>query len=396
MKNTFKKLSIVVAAAMALSAVSGCGNTKTENNDVADSGTTSNAAAIKIGGIGPLTGAAAIYGQAAKHGAEIAVEEINKLGDLQFELKYEDDENDPEKSVNAYNNLKDWGMQVSLGSVTTQPCIAVGAKANADKYFALTPSASSTDVINGKTSMFQMCFTDPNQGVASAQYIKEQNLGTKIAVIYNNSDAYSTGIYQKFISEAATLGLEVVCEKTFTDDSANDFTAQLNEIKDSGADLVFLPIYYTPASMILSQAKKMQYTPKFFGVDGMDGILTIKNFDKSLAEGVMLLTPFSADAEDEKTKTFVATYNEKFGETPNQFAADAYDCVYAIYEASKATGITADMSAGDICDKLVAEFTSPEFKFDGLTGTGMTWSATGEVSKAPKGMVIKDGVYVGM
>lgn len=244
--------------------------------------------------------------------------------------------------------------------------------------------------------MFQMCFTDPNQGVASAQYIKEQNLGTKIAIIYNNSDAYSTGIYQKFVSEAATLGLEVVCEKTFTDDSANDFTAQLNEIKDSGADLVFLPIYYTPASMILSQAKKMQYTPKFFGVDGMDGILTIKNFDKSLAEGVMLLTPFSADAEDEKTKSFVATYNEKFGETPNQFAADAYDCVYAIYEASKTAGVTVDMSHEDICAKLVAEFTNPEFKFDGLTGIGMTWSATGEVSKAPKGMVIKDGVYVGM
>ena len=396
MKNTFKKLSIVIAAALALSAVSGCGNTKTENNDAADSGTTSNAAAIKIGGIGPLTGATAIYGQAAKHGAEIAVEEINKLGDLQFELKYEDDENDPEKSVNAYNNLKDWGMQVSLGSVTTQPCIAVSAKADADKYFALTPSASSTDVIKGKTSMFQMCFTDPNQGVASAQYIKEQNLGTKIAIIYNNSDAYSTGIYQKFVSEAATLGLEVVCEKTFTDDSANDFTAQLNEIKDSGADLVFLPIYYTPASMILSQAKKMQYTPKFFGVDGMDGILTIKNFDKSLAEGVMLLTPFSADAEDEKTKSFVATYNEKFGETPNQFAADAYDCVYAIYEASKTAGVTVDMSHEDICAKLVAEFTNPEFKFDGLTGIGMTWSATGEVSKAPKGMVIKGGVYVGM
>lgn len=299
-------------------------------------------------------------------------------------------------------------MQVSLGTVTTQPCIAVSAEADSDHIFALTPSASSTDVLGGqpdksgnvtiprKSSMFQMCFTDPNQGIASAEYIKEQNLGEKIAIIYNNSDAYSTGIYQKFQSEADKLGLNIVCVKTFTDDSANDFNSQLGEIKNSGADLVFLPIYYTPASLILSQAKNMQYEPKFFGVDGMDGILTLENFDKSLAEGVMLLTPFTADAEDELTKNFVTKYKEKYNETPNQFAADAYDCIYAIYEACKAEGVTADMSASDICDKLISRFTSSEFTVDGLTGTGMTWKDTGEVSKAPKGMVIKDGVYVGM
>ena len=403
MKKSVKKLSLFVAAAMLMTAVAGCGTAKKD-----DSSTDGASAAIKIGGIGPLTGGAAIYGQAAKRGAEIAVEEINKLGDLQFELKYEDDENDPEKSINAYNNLKDWGMQISLGAVTTQPCIAVSTETNADRYFALTPSASSTDVIGGqpdkdgnvtiqrKDNMFQMCFTDPNQGVASVQYIKEQNLGEKIAIIYNNSDAYSTGIYQKFIDEAKTLGLNVVCEKTFTDDSANDFTSQLNDIKAAEADLVFLPIYYTPASLILSQASKMQYAPKFFGVDGMDGILTLENFDTALAEGVMLLTPFSADAEDEKTKSFVATYQEKFNETPNQFAADAYDCVYSIYEACKAQSITADMNNADICEKLIAQFTDPSFKVDGLTGLGMTWSETGEVSKAPKGMIIQNGVYVGM
>lgn len=299
-------------------------------------------------------------------------------------------------------------MQVSLGTVTTQPCIAVSTEIDADHIFALTPSASSTDVLGGqpdkngnvtiqrKSSMFQMCFTDPNQGVASAQYIKEQNLGQKIAVIYNNSDAYSTGIYQKFQNKADELGLEIVCVKTFTDDSANDFNSQLSEMKASGADLVFLPIYYTPASLILKQAKAMQFKPKFFGVDGMDGILTLENFDTSLAENVMLLTPFTADAQDELTKSFVSTYKEKYNETPNQFAADAYDCVYAIYDACKAQGVTADMSASEICDKLIAGFTASDFKISGLTGSDMTWSETGEVSKAPKGMVIKNGAYVGM
>lgn len=404
MKKLVKLASIALSAVLAVGSLAGCGN------QAGTTGSTGSAdGAIKIGGIGPLTGNAAIYGQAAKNGAQIAVDEINAAGgDIKFELKYEDDENDAEKSVNAYNNLKDWGMQISLGSVTTQPCIAVSTELNADKIFALTPSASSTDVIGGqpdkdgnvtiarKDSIFQMCFTDPNQGTASAEYIKEQSLGTKIAVIYNNSDAYSTGIYQKFQSEAGKLGLEIVCAKTFTDDSANDFSSQLNEIKAAGADLIFLPIYYTPASLILSQAKKMQYAPKFFGVDGMDGILTLDNFDTSLAEDVMLLTPFTADAEDELTQKFVTTYKEKFGEIPNQFAADGYDCIMSIYEACKAQGITADMSASDICEKLIEQFTSPDFKIDGLTGTQMQWSKTGEVSKPPKGMIIKNGVYVGM
>lgn len=404
MKKLVKLASIALSAVLAVGSLAGCGNQAGTTGSVGSAD-----GAIKIGGIGPLTGNAAIYGQAAKNGAQIAVDEINAAGgDIKFELKYEDDENDAEKSVNAYNNLKDWGMQISLGSVTTQPCIAVSTELNADKIFALTPSASSTDVIGGqpdkdgnvtiarKDSMFQMCFTDPNQGTASAEYIKDQNLGTKIAVIYNNSDAYSTGIYQKFQSEAGKLGLEIVCAKTFTDDSANDFSSQLNEIKAAGADLIFLPIYYTPASLILAQAKKMQYAPKFFGVDGMDGILTLDNFDTSLAEDVMLLTPFTADAEDEKTKKFVTTYKEKFGEVPNQFAADGYDCIMSIYEACKAQGITADMSASDICEKLIEQFTSPDFKIDGLTGTQMQWSKTGEVSKPPKGMIIKNGVYVGM
>ena len=283
-----------------------------------------------------------------------------------------------------------------MGTVTTTPCIAVSNDINSDGIFGLTPSASAPDVVKDKEYMFQMCFTDPNQGVASAKYIKEQNLGQKIAVIYNNSDVYSTGIYQKFDSEAKAQGLEIVCAKTFTDDSANDFTSQLNEIKAAGADLVFLPIYYTPASLILTQAKKMQYEPKFFGVDGMDGILTLEGFDTSLAEGVMLLTPFTADATDDATKNFVKQYNDKFKETPNQFAADGYDVVNAIYQGCQKAGITADMAADEIGKKLVETFTNPDFKIDGITGSAMTWSKEGEISKEPKGMVIKDGVYVGM
>ena len=392
-----KTLSMLLAGAMLAAALTGCGSSASTGSDSADSSTDSSAsgAAFKLGGTGPLTGAAAIYGNAAKNGAQIAVDEINaEGGDIQFELNYQDDEHDAEKAVNAYNTLKDWGMQLSLGSVTSKPCEATAAENYADRIFALTPSASSVAVTEGKDNVFQMCFMDPNQGTASAQYIAEQKLGTKIAIIWKNDDVYSTGIHDKFVEEAKTKGLEVVSDKTFTDASANDFSVQLNDAKSKGADLVFLPMYYQPASLILTQANAMGYAPKFFGVDGMDGILTMENFDPALAEGVMLLTPFNADATDDKTVNFVKKYKEQFGETPNQFAADAYDCVYAYKQALENAGATPDMSAEDLCDKMIEQFTS--MTFDGLTGEGMTWDSTGAVSKSPKGMVIENGAYVGM
>lgn len=392
-----KALSMLLAAAMCTTMLAGCGG----SGDNADKGSaggaenTASGAAFKLGGTGPLTGGAAIYGNAAKNGAQIAVDEINAEGGaIQFELKYEDDEHDAEKAVNAYNALKDWGVQLSLGSVTSKPCEATAADTFADRIFALTPSASSVAVTEGKDNMFQMCFMDPNQGSASAQYISEQGLGTKIAVIWKNDDVYSTGIHDTFVAEAKAKNLEVVSDTTFTTSSQTDFSVQLGEAKKAGADLLFLPMYYDAASLILKQAKDMDYAPKFFGVDGMDGILTLEGFDTSLAEGVMLLTPFNADAEDAKTKAFVEKYQAQFGETPNQFAADAYDCVCAYKQALEAAGATPDMSAEELCDLMIEQFTS--MTFDGLTGEGMTWDATGAVSKSPKGMVIQNGAYVGM
>jgi len=403
-----KTLAMLLASAMCLSLLAGCGS-KEEPAPSGGSSAAPAAAAFQIGGVGPLTGGAAIYGNAAKNGAEIAMEEINAKGGIQVNVKYEDDAHDAEKSVNAYNTLKDWGMQIFLGSVTSAPGVATSAESNGDRIFYLTPSASSTDVLGGvanpltgtvdiprKDNVFQMCFMDPNQGSASAQYIKDQSLGSKIGIIYKNDDVYSTGIYNSFVAKADELGLEIVSTTTFTTDSQTDFSVQIADAKANGADLVFLPIYYDAASLILTQANAAGYQTKFFGVDGMDGILTVEGFDTSLAEGVMLLTPFNADAEDDATKNFVATYQNKFGEIPNQFAADGYDCVYAIYEALNNAGATTDMSAEELCDLLIAEFTSSNFTFNGLTGDGMTWDASGAVSKSPKGMVIQNGAYVGM
>ena len=374
-----KVISAMLAASMAVS-LAACGSTATsEATSTVSSETSSTVASgesaasgsytgtpIKVGGIGPITGAAATYGNAVKNAEELAVKEINAAnGSDVFDWKFEDDEHDAEKSVNAYNSLKDWGMQMLMGTV-----------------------------IETGDNVYQICFTDPNQGVASADYIAENALATKIGVIYDSSDAYSSGIYAKFKTEAESKGLEIVTAEAFTSDNKSDLSTQVAKCQEAGAELVFLPIYYTEASQILTTANKTGYEPIFFGCDGMDGILDVEGFDTSLAEGLMLLTPFAADAQDEKTQAFVSAYVAAYGETPNQFAADAYDVIYSMYQAVLETGVTGDMDASEICEQLKTGYTS--MTFDGLTGTGMTWDASGAVSKDPKAVVIKDGAYAAM
>lgn len=382
-----KFLALMLTLAMVF-AFAACGD------DGNKGGGSSDAAVIKIGCTGPLTGGAAIYGQAVKNAAEIAVEEVNAKGGIQFEFNMQDDAHDAEKAVNAYNALKDWGMQLMMGTVTSTPAEATAAEAYADRVFFLTPSASSTDVIKGKDNIFQMCFIDPNQGTGAAQYISGHTPDVKIGIIYKSDDNYSMGIRNTFNATAAEVGLNIVAEAAFTEATSTDFTVQIKQMQDAGAELVFLPMYYTPASLILAQAKAADYAPTWFGVDGMDGILTIEGFDTSLAEGVVLLTPYSADDASEANQNFVKAYQAKYKEVPNQFAADSYDSIYALYQAATAAGLTADMSAEEMCAKMVEQFTS--MSFDGLTGNGMSWAADGTVSKIPNAMVIKDGAYVGL
>lgn len=405
MKKRFLSLGLAMAMAASLTACGSSSSTTETTTAAAADATTAAAGAsseassdkvFKIGGIGPVTGAAAVYGLAVKNGAQTAVDEINADGGIngyQIEFNFQDDEHDAEKSVNAYNTLKDWGMQVLMGTVTSAPCVAVADKTNADNMFQITPSGSSVECAQNP-NVFRVCFSDPDQGAASATYIAENKLAEKIAVIYDSSDVYSSGIYEKFAAEAANQGLEIVDAEAFTADSNKDFSTQLQKAKDAGADLVFLPIYYTEASLILKQADTMGYAPKFFGCDGMDGILQVENFDTKLAEGLMLLTPFAADAQDELTQKFVTSYKENYGETPIQFAADAYDAIYAIKAAMEEADITPETSVSDTCDKMKEAML--KIKVNGLTGEDMTWTEDGEPHKAPKAVKVVDGAYQAM
>lgn len=410
-----KALSLLLACAMTFS-LAACGNSggdtqapaadNTEADSDAEAGSDAEAPAetpaasdgsvFKIGGIGPTTGGASAYGIAVQRGMEIAVEEINAaggIGGVQIELNFQDDEHDPEKSVNAYNTLKDWGMQVLVGSVTSNPCIAVAEQSYNDNMFQLTPSGTAVKCVQYDNA-FRMCFSDPNQGLESAKYIGENGLASKVAVIYDSSDPYSVGIYEAFRAEAANQNIEIVSDAAFTADNKTDFSTAVQGAKNAGAELLYMPFYYTEASLVLAECSKQSYAPLFFGVDGMDGILSVENFDASLAEGLMYMAPFVANSDDEMVKSFVSKYQEKFGEVPNQFAADAYDCVYVVKAAMEEAGVTADMDASAICDAMKTAMTA--ITFDGITGKGISWEAGGEPNKAPLIVQIKGGEGVAL
>ena len=381
MRNWKKALSITAAVAMTATAVAPVSVFAEDET-------------FKIGVIGPMTGDYAQYGLGVYNAAKIAADEINAAGGIngyQVEiLDAGDDQGDPEKALNAYNDLLDKGMQMLCGTVTSGACIAVGAEA-AETTFLFTPSGSAVDCITAGSNEFRMCFTDPMQGSKSAQYISEKGLATKVATLYDSMADYNVGVHDAFVEAAPEYGLEVVADEAYTTDSNTDFSVQLSKIKESGAELLFLPNYYSDNALILQQAADAGLDMTIFGVDGMDGILNVENFDTSLAEGVMLLTPFSATSEDEATVNFVTAYEEaNNGEVPNQFAADAYDVIYAIKAAAEDAGITPDMSNEDISAALSASMLNIEV--EGLTGTAK-WTEDGECDKSPKAVVIKDGAY---
>ena len=400
-----KLFALMMAAMLVMSLLAACGGNSApaETQAPADNASANAPAAdgaapaLKFGLTGPLTGSASAYGLAVRAGMEVAVEEINAKGGLQIEFKSEDDEADgSDKAVSAYNSLKDWGMQILAGAVTTGSSLAIAAETVNDGIFMLTPSASAVEVATTGDNIYQMCFTDPNQGASAAELMKNKWPDAVIGVIYDSSDAYSTGIVDGFLTKAAELGLNVaVDDAAFTADNKADLSTQVNMCKDAGCDLVFLPFYYTEAAQVLTYANTVGYAPTFFGCDGMDGILNVEGFDTSLAEGLVLMTPFDANATDDATVKFVEQFKaNNGGKIPNQFAADGYDVIYALYNACVAAGVDGSTPAADVCTALQEQFKS--LTVDGLTGKGMTWDENGMISKAPAAMVVTGGAYAPM
>lgn len=374
------KVLAVILAAVLVFAMTACSNG--DSNATPTPG--GDKGAIIIGGIGPLTGSAASYGNSVKQGAEIAIEEINAAGGvLGYELKllFEDDEAGEEKAISAYNKLMDDGMQILMGTVTSDACIAVTELSKEDGILQLTPSGSAKECTQ-YDNCFRICFTDPMQGVSMADYMIEQGK-TKVAIIYQNDSSYSTGIYEAFKDEFIAKGGEVVAEESFVEGTV-DFKAQLTKIKTSGADSIFLPFYYSEVAYIADQAKTVGVELPYYGCDGWDGIIEHMKGETANIEGATYLTPFVASSESDAAKSFVEKYETAYNATPDQFAADGYDAIYVIKAAIEKAGSVDN-------DAIIKAMT--EIEVEGLTGT-MTFTADGEPNKSVRFARIEDGKYV--
>lgn len=397
------RFAAFLAGVLALCLLCGCGSTGSAATAAPAAAATAAAAdgtaapaalqELLIGGIGPLTGDYANYGTGVYNGAQLAVDEINAAGGVNgfsFTLQFEDSQGDPDSAVAAYGKLMDSGMAVSLGGTFSGETQSIVAAAKEDGILVLTPSASAKAAIEGNDCAFRVCFNDPQQGTASADYIADNKLATKVAVFYQSDIDYSAGLYDTFKTECAARSIDIAEVQTFTQTTNTDFSTQIAAIKASGAQLVFLPIYAAEASTFLTQASgKLENIP-YFGCDGLDGILN-KVSDPSLAEGVMMLTPFAADSTDPKVQAFVTAYKAAYNATPDQFAADGYDAVYAIKAAIEQAGVTSGNKDDTFNAKMVAAMT--QITVEGVTGT-MTWTADGETNKAAQAMIIKDGTAV--
>lgn len=377
-----KKFLCMMMAVLMVLAMAACGGEHANNggNDTPDATT------VKIGGIGPLTGAYANYGLSEKNGAELAVKEINEAGGIagkQIELSYQDSQGESESAVNAYGKLMDWGMEVSLGCVLSGENASVVAAARDDDVLLITPSGSADKCIDGNDKAFRVCFYDSYQGAAAAQYIKDNNMVDTVGILYQSDNDYSVGLYNAFVAKCGELGITIAETQTFTSSTNTDFSTQVSALVSSGVKLVFIPLYAEEASTFLTQAHgKFADDVYFFGADGLDGILGKVEQDTSLANNVLMLTPFAADNPAENVQSFVKKYQEAYGATPDQFAADAYDAIYAIKAAVEKAGSTSGAALASALTSLTVE---------GVTGV-MTWTADGNTNKPANAILYYDGV----
>lgn len=389
MKKTFIKAlgSVAVLGSLLLTACSG-GN-PAKNNDT-----------FKIGISGPLTGGAAVYGLGVKNGASLAVKEINAnggLGGKLFEVNVMDDVLDAKKAAINYQSLYEGGMQVSLGAVTSGACLEYVKNAAEDNVFCLCPSATNDDVVK-TNGVYQMCFSDSGQGIAAAKYIKQEYADRKVGVLYDSSDDYSNGLFNNFKAEYEKDNSNALVVTSFTSDAKTSFTAQISSMKDSGVNFVFLPIYYTEAALFIEQAAQanaFNNNTVYYGCDGLDGIETVENFDPyDYQQEISYLSHFNAASTDEKTAAFVQKYTAEYGkDNLNQFGASAYDCVYAIYQAMKeyvdaGNELDTSVSAADLGVVLNTKFKDSNFKFNGVTGSNISWNADRTVNKVPTKYIV--------
>lgn len=381
MKKVFALVLAVALVMCGLTACSGKNGDDTANDyDLAKVGEyTAENTEFVIGGTGPLTGPNSSYGISVQNGAQLAVDEINAAGGLngiKFKFDMKDDKAGAAEATQAFTTLIESGMQVSIGSTTSGSCEAFGTQAADYGLFFMTPSASAATVIETGDTAFRVCFGDPDQGILAAREITAKY--KKIGAIYDNSDTYSQGIYTAFKEEMQNLGVSYI-EQSFDSENKRDFSTQVAALSD--CDAIFLPIYYTEAGLIAKTCASKGCDAVLFGCDGLDGVAD--QIDSSVKNQIKYITPFDVNSTDANVVKFVNAYKAKYNAAPDQFAADAYDAVYAIFNAMKKTGVdNVKVDPTALGAAMAKAITASDFSYDGVTGK-MTWEANGACNKVP-------------
>ncbi|MCI7665770.1 MAG: ABC transporter substrate-binding protein [Fusobacterium mortiferum] len=323
---------------------------------------TDEAATIKIGGLGPLTGPLAIYGVTATNGSKLAFEEINKNGGIlgkQVEFVLFDEKGDSTEAVTAYNRLVDEGVVALVGDITSKPSLAVAEIAAQDNMPMITPTGTQFNITEAGPNVFRVCFTDPYQGVILANLAKNNLKANTVAIMVNNSSDYSDGVAEAFIKEAERLGLKIVAKEGYAEGD-KDFRAQLTKVAATNPDVLLVPDYYEQVALITTQAREVGVKSTFIGPDGWDGVA--KALDSSAygaVENSYFTNHYSVEDTNEKVQNFLKAYREKYKDEPSAFSALSYDAAYLMKDAIEKAGST---------DKDAIVKAMKESDFAGVTG----------------------------
>ena len=379
MKRRLLSLALALCLAASLTA---CGGSKTPEASTGTSGSAAEAGGgtVTLGMIGPLTGSLAVYGTQIENGVKLAIEEINAAGGVtlsdgayQLAVETKDDQGDSTECVNAMNSLISDGIQLVVGSATSGCTSAITSIANSEGVVLITPSGTADSLTTTMDYVFRTCFRDSFQGELAAQYALDEGY-TKVGIVYCSADTYSAGLRDAFVAACGKLGLEIVAEESVATMTEVDYTNQFNKMVSSGAELVFTPFYYdVMGPYLVPQARSAGFTGVLLGADGVDNTETTipAGADLSVYNDVMFVNHYATElATSDVSANFVASYQAKYGETPNNFDALAYDAVYVYKAAMEACGSAdAESVQAALADtSVIYDSTCGTFSFDD-TGT---------------------------
>ncbi len=381
-KFSTKFVAASAAAVMALS-LAGCSGGSMD--DSSSSGAKASGDSITIGTVTTNSGTAAAYGEAEVKGFELAVSEINAKGGIngkKVKLESMDDKGDATEASNAYNKLAgDNNVLAVAGPTISATTAAVAPLADQSKLVTIAPAATSDSIETGNY-LFRTCFKDSYQGEVAARFAAENLKVKKVAVLYGTGDPYSSGVGEAFAKAAEKLGLEVVDKESSSSADDTEYSAQLQKIQASGAELLYAPYYYSVAGpYIIPQARSVGFEGYVMGPDGYDGLKLTG--DKSQYNKTYYTTHYSADDNtNTKVQDFIRSYKSKNNAEPNTFAALGYDTIYMIKQAIEKAGKNATRE--DVRNAVAG------MTFDGVTGK-FTMDKSGSPTKSVIVLEMKDG-----